>query len=62
MIHKAGYLYCDLKLENILINLNDKLPSQPHLIEDPMRDLFDGISLNLIDFGLASTYIDPMTG
>ena len=27
MIHQAGYLYCDLKLENILINLNDSLPS-----------------------------------
>jgi len=62
MIHSSGYLYCDLKLENILINLDEHFPNQSNLINHPLKNLFDGIHLNLIDFGLAFRFRDEANG
>ena len=51
MVHKSGYIFGDLKLDNILVGENDSLP---HGTEN----VFEDISLNLIDFGFARRYMD----
>ena len=51
LIHNSGYVYNDLKLENIVIDINEKLPRQS---QNPNDNIFKNIRLSLIDFGLAS--------
>jgi len=57
MIHKAGYTYNDLKLDNFLFGFDDKLPNK--YCEG---NCFENCSINLVDFGFATRYIDPVTG
>ena len=48
MIHEAGYIYNDLKLDNILIGDDMSLP---HAVNSLYK-------IRLIDFGLAKKYLD----
>ena len=52
MVHKSGYIYGDLKLDNILAGFEDILP------DEASGNAFSNVSLNLIDFGFATKYID----
>jgi serine/threonine protein kinase len=51
-VHESGYVYGDLKLDNIMIGQRDNLPSSS------CDDAFQGVSLNLIDFGFATKFLD----
>ena len=52
-IHNSGYVYNDLKLDNLLIGYNDQLPSK--YIEG---NCFEYVSINIVDFGFVTKYID----
>lgn len=52
MVHKSGYIYGDLKLDNILAGFGDSLP------DGPSDNAFSNVSLNLIDFGFATKYLN----
>jgi len=56
-VHSAGFVYNDLKLDNIMIGYNESLPDKYS-----KDDCFENISLFLIDFGFATPYIDSKTG
>jgi serine/threonine protein kinase len=49
-IHVAGYVYNDLKLDNILIGYGKKPPKVAE------GSLLEGLSLHLVDFGFSSRY------
>ena len=48
MIHEAGYIYNDLKLDNVVIGDDMSLPKAKHSL----------YKIRLIDFGLCKKYID----
>lgn len=50
-VHKAGYIYNDLKPDNIMIK---------NLHVSNSSDLFDNAELSLIDFGFCSKYIETL--
>jgi len=53
IIHIAGYTYNDLKLDNILFGMKDKIK-----LDYCSQNCFENCSINLVDFGFASPYID----
>ena len=55
VVHEAGYIYGDLKLDNILIGEGEDLPENG---TTPTQNVFENVQLNLIDFGFASKYLD----
>ena len=59
LIHDSGYVYNDLKFENIVIGINDQILDQSKC---PMDNIFRNVDLNLIDFGLATNWLDLKTG
>lgn len=50
--HKAGYVYNDLKPDNLMVGYKQHI-SYSHV------DMLRGCSLHLVDFGFASKYLDP---
>ena len=58
LIHNSGQVYNDLKPDNILIGINDKIPR----IQSSYQNLFENVSIKLADFGLASKWRDSKTG
>lgn len=58
-IHESGFVYNDLKLENITIGLSDRIPKRT---QHPQDNLFQDVNFHLIDFGLASRWLDKGTG
>lgn len=55
-IHENGYIYNDLKLDNILTGFQNKLPSSYS-----ENNCFEQCQLHLVDFGFATKYIDKAT-
>ena len=53
MIHNTGFIYNDLKLDNILIGYGQRLP-----LDCSQGNCFENIKINLVDFGFATRYID----
>ena len=51
-IHEAGYVYNDLKLDNIMIGYGKK-----PIKSNEGKSLLEGFSLHLVDFGFATKYI-----
>lgn len=52
-VHNTGYVYNDLKLDNLLINFDEKLPRSY-----TEGNSFENIHFNLVDFGFATKYLD----
>lgn len=52
-IHDSGYIYNDLKLDNLLIGYNDQLPS-----EYCAGNCFEYVNISIVDFGFVTRYID----
>ena len=48
MIHEAGYIYNDLKLDNIVIGDDKTLPNAKHSL----------YKVRLIDFGMSTKYVN----
>ena len=65
-VHQAGFVFNDLKLDNLMIGFSDKLPlGKNQLDEDPISettDTFENCTINLVDFGFSSSYVDKSTG
>lgn len=56
-IHKSGYIYNDLKPDNILLQYGKRLPK-----DCSSGNCFQDLTLVLVDFGFATRYIDKKTG
>lgn len=52
-IHSSGYIYNDLKLDNLLIGNDDRLPDQFE-----STNCFDNVSINIVDFGFVTRFMD----
>ena len=52
-IHAAGYVYNDLKLDNIMVGFKDKLPKTTR----PSQNAFSKVSIHLVDFGYSTKYM-----
>lgn len=52
-IHSQGYIYNDLKLDNLLIGYKDKLPDK--YVE---TNCFDKVDISIVDFGFVTRYMD----
>ena len=59
LIHNSGLVYNDLKPDNILIGSNDKIPRSK---QSSKQNIFEDVSINLIDFGFAKKWMDSKTG
>ena len=57
-VHNAGIIYNDLKFDNLLFGYGQKLPKDCQ----NNKNCFANMKFNLIDFGLAQSYINPKTG
>lgn len=51
--HKAGYVYNDLKLDNLMVGFDQKV-----LKNSRTESIFKHCTFHLIDFGFATRYID----
>lgn len=56
-IHGAGYVFNDLKLENLLFDFGVDTTNLPA----SNANFFEGLNINIINFGFASSYIDDDT-
>jgi serine/threonine protein kinase len=50
-MHKAGYIYNDLKLDNLMVGFGQKI-SKTH------NNVFEDCIINLIDYGYTTRYLD----
>jgi casein kinase 1 len=57
-VHSAGYVYNDLKLDNLMMGLKNKKVSSSFTEEN----IFATADLHLVDFGFATRYSDKVTG
>jgi serine/threonine protein kinase len=51
-IHAAGYVYNDLRPDNILVSLDHKMPNEAS------ANIFEGTNLQLVDFCRTTKYLD----
>ena len=56
-IHGAGYVFNDLKLDNLLLDFDIDTTYLPVT----NANFFDTLNINIIDFGFATSYIDHDT-
>ena len=54
-VHKAGYVYNDLKLDNLMVGYNQKIYKKTNGCS-----MFTECSMHLVDFGYATKYKDKM--
>lgn len=52
-IHNAGYVYNDLKLDNLLLDFKQSLPARPSIYENCFAD----VTINLVDYGFTTKYL-----
>ena len=57
VLHDAGYVYNDVKLDNIMTGFNENLPKTY-----TEGNCLEGVDLFLIDYGFATAYKDKTTG
>jgi serine/threonine protein kinase len=51
--HKAGYIFNDLKLDNLMVGYGQKIDKTVN-----EKSVFTGCSIHLVDFGFATKYKD----
>ena len=56
-VHTAGFVYNDLKLDNLLLDADTDIKN----VSKTDDDIFDMLDVNLIDFGYTTKYEDPTT-
>ena len=56
-IHGVGYIFNDLKLDNLLLDFGVNTTYLPTI----NANFFDKLNINIIDFGFATSYIDDKT-
>lgn len=56
-VHEAGYVFNDLKLDNLLLDYGINYDQ----LRNSQSDIFKENSVNMIDFGFATRYIDKKT-
>lgn len=54
-IHSAGYVYNDLKLDNIMVDFNQDLSNK-----DLNGNVFASVPLHLVDFGFATKFVQTV--
>ena len=57
VIHEAGYVFNDLKLDNLLLDFGIDI----HKNNDSTENIFKNNTVNIIDFGFATRYVDRKT-
>ena len=57
-MHSAGFVYNDLKLDNLLL---ENVKTNVNNLYKSDDDIFDKYNVNLIDFGYISSYMDEST-
>ena len=57
-IHRAGHVFNDLKLDNLLLDFN----SDVSILQTTAENIFENHNVTLIDFGFATTYLNEQTG
>ena len=65
-VHETGFVFNDLKLDNLMIGYSDELPVgkplAPGVTISESTDIFEKCTINLVDYGFASPYLDKTTG
>lgn len=58
-VHKIGLVYNDLKLDNLMVEAEDRLPDATDIREH--TDVFEKCTINLVDYGFATSMVDKET-
>lgn len=58
-LHKCGYVFNDLKLDNLMVEYNDYLPDIKTITEH--QDAFEKCTINLVDFGMVTNVFNRQT-
>lgn len=58
-VHKIGLVFNDLKLDNLMVETDDQLPEAHNINEH--TDIFEKCTINLVDFGFATSIVDKET-
>ena len=57
VIHSAGFTYNDLKLDNLLIGFENKLPNNY-----TNGSCFEDVDIHLVDYGFSTRYVSKKNG
>jgi len=58
-VHKIGLVFNDLKLDNLMVENDDQLPDFNNINDH--TDVFEKCTINLVDFGFATSMVDKET-
>ena len=51
-----GLVFNDLKLDNLMVDYDDRLPDSDSINDH--TDVFDKCTINLVDFGFVTSFLD----
>ena len=61
-IHTAGFVFNDLKLDNLMLDHDAPLDDDTLSCNEANETIFDKCNVNIIDFGFATSFVDSTTG